>query len=42
MEEKQEKMILAQEPVPGYRKVFHIAFAVGVTYLVIVFARILF
>jgi len=42
MKEKQEKMILAHEPVPGYRKAFYIALAVGVTYLVIVFARILF
>ncbi len=37
MAEKQEKMILAHEPVPGYRQAFYIALAVGVIYLVIVF-----
>ena len=36
--EKEEKMILAHEPVPGYRKIFYIAIAVGVVYLVAVFA----
>lgn len=42
MEEKQGKMILAHEPVPGYRNAFYIALAVGVIYLIIVFARTLF
>ncbi len=42
MAEKQEKMILAHEPVPGYREAFYIALAVGVIYLVIVFVRALF
>ena len=41
MEHEREKMILAHEPVPGYRKVFYIAIAIGVIYLVIVFARAL-
>lgn len=42
MEEKQEKMILEHEPVPGYRSAFYIALAIGITYLVIVFGRTLF
>jgi hypothetical protein len=42
MEDKQEKMILEHEPVPGYRTVFYIALAAGVIYLVIVFGRALF
>lgn len=42
MEEKQGKMIMAHEPVPGYREAFYIALAVGVIYLVIVFVWSLF
>jgi hypothetical protein len=42
MEEQQEKMILAHEPVPGYRTAFYIALAVGVIYLVVVFGWTLF
>jgi len=42
MTEKQEKMILAHEPVPGYREAFYIALAVGVIYLVIVFVKAFF
>lgn len=42
MVEKKEKMILAHEPVPGYREAFYIALAVGVIYLVIVFVRAFF
>lgn len=42
MAEKKEKMILAHEPVPGYREAFYIALAVGVIYLVIVFVRAFF
>ena len=37
MAEKEERMILAREPVPGYRTAFYIALAVGVIYLVAVF-----
>lgn len=42
MSDKQEKMILSHEPVPGYRAAFYIALAIGVMYLVIVFAKALF
>ena len=42
MEDKEEKMILAHEPVPGYRQAFYIALAIGVIYLVVVFGRALF
>ncbi len=42
MKEKQEKMILKHEPVPGYQKAFYIVMTVGVIYLVIVFGRALF
>ena len=42
MEKEQEKMILAHEPVAGYRTAFYIAVAVGVIYLVVVFGRSLF
>ena len=33
----EEKMELSHEPVPGYRKVFHIAILVGVLYLGAIF-----
>lgn len=42
MEEKQEKMILTHEPVPGYRICLYITLAVGVIYLIVVFAWTLF
>lgn len=42
MEDKEEKMVLAHEPVPGYRQAFYIALAIGVIYLVVVFGRALF
>lgn len=42
MEKEQEKMILAHEPVTGYRTALYIAVAVGVIYLFIVFGRALF
>ena len=35
-------MVLAHEPVPGYRQAFYIALAIGVIYLVVVFGRALF
>ena len=35
----EEKMILSHEPVPGYRKVFHIVILVAVLYLGIIFLR---
>lgn len=41
MEHEPEKMILAHEPVPGYRKAFYIAVAIGVLYLVVVFGKAL-
>ena len=42
MADKQEKMILGHEPLPGYRAAFYITLAIGVMYLVIVFAKALF
>ena len=42
MEEKQEKMILEHEPVPGYRSALYIALAAGIIYLAIIFGRTLF
>lgn len=35
-EEKEEKMELTHEPVPGYRRIFFIAVAIGVLYLGII------
>lgn len=35
----EEIMILSHEPVPGYRKVFHIVVLVAVLYLGIIFLR---
>ena len=32
-----EKMILTHEPVPGYRKIFHVVVLVVVAYLSIIF-----
>ncbi len=40
--EKQEKMELAHEPVPGYQTVFYITVAVAVIYLGIVFMKCFF
>jgi len=34
---EQEKKILSHEPVPGYRRVFHIVICVAVLYLAIIF-----
>lgn len=35
----EEKMILSHEPVPGYRRIFHIVILVAVLYLGIIFLR---
>jgi hypothetical protein len=35
----EEKMILSHEPVPGYRKIFHIVVIVAVLYLGFIFLR---
>ena len=34
-----DKKILAHEPVPGYRPVFYLIFAVSVAYLAFIFTR---
>ena len=34
---EEERMILTHEPVPGYRRVFHIVISVDVLYLIIIF-----
>ena len=34
-----EKMILSHEPVPGYKRVFHIVVLLALLYLGIVFLR---
>jgi len=39
IEEKKEKMVLSHEPVPGYRKIFHIVILIAVLYLVVIFLR---
>jgi len=36
---EEEKMVLAHEPVPGYRKVFYMAVLVGFLYLGIIFLK---
>jgi len=41
MEEKPEKMILAHEPVTGYRTALYVAVALGAIYLAVVFGRVL-
>lgn len=33
----EEKMVLSHEPVPGYRKIFHITVLVAVLYLGAIF-----
>ena len=35
----EERKVLSHEPVPGYRKIFHIVLLVGVLYLVLIFMR---
>jgi hypothetical protein len=35
----EEKTILSHEPVPGYRKVFHIVVLVAVLYLGVIFLK---
>lgn len=37
MDEKKEKMILAHDPVPGYRRYFYCVLSAAVIYLVIIF-----
>jgi hypothetical protein len=39
VEEEEEKMTLSHEPVPGYRRVFHIIVLIAVIYLGIIFLR---
>jgi len=36
---KEEKMELSHEPVPGYRPVFYIIFALSVAYLALIFIK---
>lgn len=36
---EEEKMILSHEPVPGYKRVIHIAMLVAALYLAIIFLR---
>ena len=35
--EPEEKMELSHEPIPFYRKVFHITITIGVIYLALIF-----
>jgi hypothetical protein len=37
--DEEEKMILSHEPVPGYKRVIHIAMLVAALYLAIIFLR---
>ena len=37
--EGEEKMVLSHEPVPGYRKVFHLVVLASALYLAIVFLK---
>lgn len=37
--EHEEKMILAHDPVPGYRAIFYIVLAVAVIYLAVIFLK---
>lgn len=39
IEEKEEKMVLSHEPVPGYRSVLYIVLLIAVLYLGIIFFR---
>ncbi|GAB5046236.1 hypothetical protein [Thermodesulfovibrio sp. TK110] len=36
LNENEEKMILKHDPIPPYRTVFYIVFAIGVIYLAII------
>jgi hypothetical protein len=38
-EKSEERMILAHEPVPGYKKIFHILIAAAVLVLGIMFLK---
>ena len=40
-EEREEKMELSHEPVPGYRTAFFIAITIGVLYLAIILFKTL-
>ena len=37
--EHEEKMILAHDPVPGYRTIFYVVSAVAVVYLAVIFLK---
>jgi len=37
----EEKMILAHDPVKGYRPIFYVAFTIGVLYLAFILVRTL-
>jgi len=37
----EEKMILAHDPVAGYRPIFYVTFAIGVLYLIYILIRTL-
>ena len=39
MDEKEEKMELSHDPVPGYRPAFYIIFAVSLVYLAFIFIK---
>ncbi len=39
MSHHEEKKVLAHEPVPGYRPVFFVIFAVSVAYLALIFLK---
>jgi len=38
-EKAKKKMVLSHEPVPGYRKVFHLVVLASALYLAIVFLK---
>jgi hypothetical protein len=40
-DKNKEIMVLTHDPVPGYRTVFLVCIALGITYLAIVFANTL-
>ena len=40
IEEKEEKMVLSHEPVPGYRRIFHTVVLIAALYLAIIFLRL--
>ncbi len=39
IEEKEEKMVLSHEPVPGYRGVLYVVLSIAVLYLGVIFFR---